>query len=82
MARTRYHMHLSVKGMLRKGRAELKRFAKSCKGTDGKPMTVDQVQDFLLDELAQGHEAYPMGECDNFDWKTGCKGHPVEDTNG
>jgi hypothetical protein len=34
--------------------------------------------DKLMDELAQGHEAIPFSECDNWDWKTGCKGHECE----
>lgn len=43
---------------------------------DGKPLnTAKQVRKMLQDELALGHEVIPMGDCDNFDWKTGCKGH-------
>jgi hypothetical protein len=43
---------------------------------DGKQLrTANQVKTFLLDQLAQGHEVLPMADCDNFDWKTGCRGH-------
>lgn len=81
MVRTRYHMHMSIRGYLRATKSELNRMARSMTTSDGKRMTGDSVREWLMDELAQGHEAYPMGECDNFDWKTGCKGHPVEDGN-
>jgi len=42
---------------------------------DGKRLTAEEAKEYLLDELAKGHEVLPLGECTNFDWKTGCKGH-------
>lgn len=30
----------------------------------------------LCDELAKGRRVLPLGECDNFDYQTGCQGHP------
>ena len=72
------HVSLSVRGALNWSKAEMKRMAPSIK-VDGKQLrTADEVRDFLLDELSEGHEVLPFGNCDNFDWKTGCKGH--EDT--
>lgn len=69
------HLCLSVRGALNQTKAEMKRMAPSIM-IDGKPLrTADEVRNFLLDELAQGHEVLPYGECDNFDWKTGCMGH-------
>lgn len=79
------HLCLSVRGALNQTKAEMKRMASSIT-VDGKRLkTADEVREFLLDELAQGHELLPFGECDNFDWKTGCKGHECLDkeaTNG
>ena len=71
------HLCLSVRGALNQTKAEMKRMAPSIT-VDGKQLrTANEVREFLLDELAQGHEMLPFGECDNFDWKTGCKGHEV-----
>ena len=42
---------------------------------DGRPMTVEETKAVLLDELEQGHTVIPYGDCDNFDYKTGCMGH-------
>jgi hypothetical protein len=69
------HLCLSVRGALNQTKAEMKRMAESIT-VDGKQLkTADEVRGFLLDELSQGHEMLPFGECDNFDWKTGCRGH-------
>lgn len=69
------HMCLSVRGALNWPKAEMKRMAPSIT-VDGKQLkTADEVRNFLLDELSEGHEVLPFGECDNFDWKTGCRGH-------
>jgi hypothetical protein len=45
---------------------------------DGRTLTPKEVYDEFLEELAKGHDYIPMGDCDNFDFKTGCLGHPVE----
>lgn len=47
---------------------------------DGRRMTGPEVKAQLLDELAQGHEVLPLGECEGFDHKTGCPGHRQEST--
>ena len=73
------HLCLSVRGALNWSKAEMKRMASSIT-VDGKQLkTADEVRNFLLDELAQGHEVLPFGDCDNFDWKTGCKGHELSE---
>ena len=72
------HLCLSVRGALNRSKSEMKRMASSI-AVDGKRLkTADEVRNFLLDQLSQGHEMIPFGECDNFDWKTGCRGHEVE----
>lgn len=70
------HMSFSVRGALKNmSKADMKRMAPSI-SVNGVPLkTAEQVKDFLLNQLAQGHELLPMGDCDNFDWKTGCGGH-------
>jgi hypothetical protein len=69
------HVCLSVRGALNQTKAEMKLMASSITVNGKQLKTADEVRNFLLDELSQGHEVLPIGECDNFDWKTGCKGH-------
>ena len=45
---------------------------------DGMPMTWDEAFSALCDEIAKGRRVYPMVDCDNFDYQTGCKGHDVK----
>jgi len=69
------HISLSVRGALNMTKEELKRMAPSIT-IDGKQLkTAGEVKNLLFDELSKGHEMLPFGDCDNFDWKTGCKGH-------
>ena len=44
--------------------------------------TPDEVKRALLAELEKGHAVIPMGKCDNFDFKTGCRGHEVPEPQG
>lgn len=73
---TNFHMHISIKGALAMSE---KQFKKSYKGVfsydNGLPMSVHEARCELLKELALGHEVLTSQGCDNFDWKTGCKGH-------
>lgn len=48
-------------------------------GKDGKTLTPVEVKRGFLDELANGNDYIPLGDCDNFDPKHGCMGHPVHD---
>jgi hypothetical protein len=73
------HMCADIRGMLnnytRKG---------SLKNTftdeTGHKLSHEEAREYLYDCLAKGWKVIPMGECDNFDYQTGCKGHRVEDT--
>lgn len=38
-------------------------------------MTVPEIKAFFREQLEFGHKVIPCGDCDNFDWETGCKGH-------
>ena len=43
---------------------------------DGKALTtVREIRKFLADQLAKGRELLPCGDCEGFDYKTGCPGH-------
>ena len=46
---------------------------------DGRTMkTSDEVAEFLTQQLLDGHLMIPIGEpCSNWNWLTGCGGHPV-----
>ena len=73
MGKTRkFHLCISVRGALRWPKKQLKGILTT---EDGRSMTADEVFDTLCDELSQGHEKMPVGECDNFDYKKGCMGH-------
>jgi hypothetical protein len=69
------HMCLSVRGVLKWPARDLKRATTWIKKPDGGRFTVDELRDALLDELVQGHEVIPFGDCPTFDFKTGCPGH-------
>jgi hypothetical protein len=67
-------MCLSVRGALNGGKQKLKSWV-NCITVDGKTLaTVDEVREFLYDQLSQGHEVIPLADCDNFDYKNGCLG--------
>lgn len=57
--------------------------AKMLKGVitvDGHTLnTVREIKNFLQGQLDMGREVLPMGDCDNFDYQTGCQGHVVEE---
>lgn len=74
MEHIRHHVCLSCSGGIQN--------AKSLKGCitldDGRVLdTVKEVKQFLREEIKKGHEVLPCGDCNNFDYKTGCKGHEI-----
>lgn len=72
------HVCLSVRGALAWSKSEMGRMARYIT-VDGKQLqSAGEVKEFLMDQLSQGHEVLPMADCDNFDWKTGCRGHSSE----
>lgn len=93
MTTIRYRMHISVRV-----RGSLQDLLRSrAKGSyyesdDGKPLTRLQAIDFLVDELAKGHECIPANSscgnpcknsstCKGFDYSKdgGCPGYPIEE---
>jgi len=67
------HMCISIRGVLNwKGKRLLKLFTND----DGTKATMDEIKEYLYNKLSEGYEVLPMSaECDNFDKKTGCRGH-------
>ena len=75
MSGTSYHIGLDIRGCL------LNWTDRQMRGVilndDGTPMTATQARLALMDELAKGRKVLPCSPCDNWDYQTGCGGHPV-----
>lgn len=75
MVKTVVHLCLDIEGGIRN--------AKDLKGVitvdDRTLMTVKEIREFLRYQLALGRQVLPMGDCDDFDYQTGCRGHVIED---
>lgn len=72
---TRYHCCLDISGGIKNAR-----MWRSCITVDGKLLqTEKEIKAFLREQQAMGRRVLPIGDCDNFDYQTGCKGHPVEE---
>lgn len=75
MGRRVIHCCLDIRG----GRMNAK-MLKGCITVDGHTLnTVKEIKNFLQGQLDMGRRVLPMGDCDNFDYQTGCRGHDVED---
>lgn len=72
----RYHCCLSIEGAIRNAKD-----LRGCITLDNGQvlMTVKEIRDFMKSQLALGRRVLPCGDCDNFDYQIGCKGHEVED---
>ena len=77
MARRKIHLSLDVRGALMQSDRDLTPLAKSTTVEGRRLRTGKEMRAFLLDCLAEGYEYLPMTECDNFDPKKGCLGHPI-----
>lgn len=72
------HMSQSITGPLRNWKSkDWKNATNWITHKDGSKYTPDELKSVFLEELAKGHECVPIGECDNFDYKNGCMGHPT-----
>ncbi len=75
MARRIIHCCLDIEGAIRNAKD-----FKGCITVDGHTLTtVRKVKSFLREQLAIGRRVLPVGDCDNFDYQTGCNGHVVEE---
>lgn len=74
----RYHICQSVRGPLHNWtNREWKNACKWITPKAGGHYTPDQLKSEFLGLLADGWEVIPFGDdCDNFDKKKGCLGHP------
>lgn len=70
----RRHMRLDIRGCI--ANRDFGWFTND----DGTPASEREALGFLLDHVAQGHLYLPMGDCDNFDFQTGCLGHVMVPT--
>ncbi|WP_198045314.1 hypothetical protein [Cupriavidus taiwanensis] len=77
MSAMQIHMALDVKGFL--ANATKRQYRGMFRHDDGRKMTADEAKYHLLDELAKGNLFIPFGKCNNFDPKSGCLGHPIEE---
>jgi protein gp37 len=68
-AKTRVHMCLNVRGAIRN------RSFDGFNHPGGQPMTRSEAENALFDLHAKGVKVIPLGECDDFDDQTGCRGH-------
>lgn len=75
MAKRLIHCCLDIEGGIRNAKD-----IKGCITIDRRTlMTTEEVKEALRYQLALGRRVLPMGDCDNFDYQTGCKGHVVEE---
>lgn len=75
MPMTSYHCCLDISGGIKNAR-----MWRNCITVDGKLLqTEKEIKAFLREQQAMGRRVLPIGDCDNFDYQTGCKGHPVEE---
>lgn len=70
-----YHVCLGIRDALNRPKTYLKGMFRD--NDTGLLLTPDQARDYLMDQLSEGREVLPCSkDCDNFDYKTGCMGHP------
>lgn len=71
----RIHVSLSVRGALQMKARELRMMFRK---PDGKRPTVYEAREYLMEELAKGHERIALSEeCVGFDPVSGCPGHEI-----
>ena len=73
------HMCSDIRGMLRNHtrKNSLDNIFRDAK--TGRSIGDAEAREYLYDCLAKGWRVIPLGDCDNFDYQTGCKGHPRMD---
>lgn len=71
---TRFHCCLDISGGIKNAR-----MWRNCITVDGRLLrTEKEVRAFFREQQAMGRRVLPLGDCDNFDYQTGCLGHPAE----
>lgn len=68
-----HHLCLSIAGAFRNfGKRKMTGLLQD---DDGRNLSDKEVRDYLNECLVKGWRVIPCGDCDNFDYQTGCKGH-------
>lgn len=76
---TMAHMCLDIEGFLDTYKDKpLTFFNGMAKKEDGSKATGAEYIAYLQNHLAQGHKVVPFGNCPDFDYETGCPGHPAD----
>lgn len=71
----KYHIHINIKGAMRNAEEYI-----GVVIVDGKKLqTVEEVKQFFQSQLDLGRRILPVGECDNFDYQRGCRGHEIKE---
>lgn len=78
MAKIR-HMCMDMRGFLRHTKYP-SGFRGLFKDNDGKQMSPEMAREALFDALAKGWRLLPCGDCEGFDYQTGCPGHKQKET--
>jgi hypothetical protein len=65
----KFHVKLDIEGALKN------RSFGGFVNTDGSKAHWKQVKKFLEDELESGKKYLPFGDCESFNYQTGCPGH-------
>ena len=75
MSMRKTHCCLDISGGIKNAK-----MLRGCIRADGKLLhTEKEVKSFLREQKAMGRRVLPLGDCDNFDYQTGCMGHLVEE---
>lgn len=69
------HMSANINGMLRNYK---RKKMDGLLEDNGKPLNDREARAYLQECLAKGWRLIPCGDCEGFDYQTGCPGHPVK----
>lgn len=78
VARTKYHLAQDIEGAIRNWKFP-KDYRNVFKKDDGTFSTPEETRSYLFDKLREGKHLLPIGNCEGFDFVTGCPGHPATD---
>ena len=71
----KYHIHINIEGAMHNAEAFIGAVI-----VDGKMLqTVEEVKQFFRSQLDLGRKILPVGDCDNFDYQRGCRGHEIKE---
>ncbi len=70
---TKRHMSLNIEGVLK-----WKNLKGILQDENGHELSHEQVEEYLSQCKAKGWKKIPIGDCEGFDYITGCPGHKME----